>query len=170
MTFGPLSNDLVTLKPLVVTDYEALYLVGSDPQIWAQHPDINRYTKEGFKFYFDKLMETDEPYLIIRNEDHAIIGATSFYEKEDINRTIAIGYTFLSKCCWGGFYNSSLKKLMIDTAFTYYDKVVFHVRDNNLRSQSALVKIGARREQESPTLLNPTISQYKYVINKTLTS
>ena len=51
MTFGPLSNDLVTLKPLVATDYEALYLVGSDPQIWAQHPDINRYTKEGFKFF-----------------------------------------------------------------------------------------------------------------------
>lgn len=166
MEFGLLANDLITLKPLTAVDFEALYTVAADPEIWKQHPDFNRYTKEGFTDYFNKLLLTDEPYLIIRNEDKVIIGATSYYEKENLKKTIAIGYTFLIKSCWGGFYNSSIKRLMIDTAFTFYDEIVFHVRERNFRSQAALVKIGAVKTREYPSAFDPSSLQLDFVLYK----
>jgi len=75
MEFGSLSNELVILKPLTKEDFDHLYLIASDPHIWSQHPDVNRYTKEGFQEYFEKLLQTDEPYLILRKEDNSPIGA-----------------------------------------------------------------------------------------------
>ena len=45
---------------------------------------------------------------------------------------------------WGGSYNCELKSLMIEHAFRFVDRVVFVVGENNLRSQKALEKIGAK--------------------------
>lgn len=166
MTFGILSNELITLQPLTREDHDRLFLVASDPEIWKQHPDANRYQPEGFREYFDKLIQTDEPYLILKNEDNTLIGATSFYEKDNLNKSIAIGYTFLSTECWGGKYNASLKNLMIDSAFSAYNKIIFHVREQNKRSQAALLKIGAIKEKEYPSLYDPSSLQLEYVIYK----
>jgi len=166
MEFGSLSNELVILKPLTKEDFDHLYLIASDPHIWSQHPDVNRYTKEGFQEYFEKLLQTDEPYLILRKEDNSPIGATSFYQKNKQNKSLAIGYTFLIKSHWGGQYNKSIKKLMIDTAFSAYDKVIFHVREKNFRSQAALSKIGAVKESEYPAPYDPSSLQLEYAIYK----
>jgi len=38
-----LENDLVKLAPLQESDFEALYRVASDPLVWEQHPNKNRY-------------------------------------------------------------------------------------------------------------------------------
>lgn len=41
MNFQPyIRNGLVTLRPLQKTDFEALYAVASDPEIWELHPSI----------------------------------------------------------------------------------------------------------------------------------
>ena len=54
-----------------------------------------------------------------------------------------IGWTFLERAYWGGSYNGELKRLMLDHAFLYVDRVVFVVGEHNLRSQKALMRIGA---------------------------
>ena len=163
---APLSNDLLELVPLLSQDFELLYVAASDPEIWAQHPDINRYTPVGFTTYFQQLIATDLPYLIIDKANNHVIGATSFYQYNEQQKSIAIGYTFLAKSYWGGKFNSSLKKLMIDHAFTFVDKVYFHVREKNFRSQAALTKIGAIKEGEEPAPADPTSLQYTYAITK----
>ena len=140
-----LSNDLVKLVPLIKDDFELLYFVASDPEIWELHPDKMRYTNVGFTKYFKKLLETDIPYLIIDIKDETVIGATSYYEYNEESKSVAIGYTFLAKSYWGGKYNQSVKSLMMDYAFQDVDEVIFHVREGNLRSQGALTKIGAKQ-------------------------
>lgn len=45
----PLSNELVELRALHVGDFEALYEVASDPLIWEQHPNPNRYQRPVFE-------------------------------------------------------------------------------------------------------------------------
>jgi RimJ/RimL family protein N-acetyltransferase len=55
-----------------------------------------------------------------------------------------VGWTFLERQFWGGIYNRELKKLMLDHAFRFFERVVFVVGEKNLRSQKALEKIGAR--------------------------
>lgn len=46
-----LQNDLIKLIPLQETDFEILYDVASDPAIWEQHPNKNRYERDVFKTF-----------------------------------------------------------------------------------------------------------------------
>ena len=39
-----LSNDLVRIQPLKAEDFEALYKIASDPLLWEQHPNRDRYS------------------------------------------------------------------------------------------------------------------------------
>ena len=55
-----------------------------------------------------------------------------------------IGWTFLERAFWGGTYNRELKSLMLGHAFRFVDRVLFVVGENNIRSQKALEKIGAK--------------------------
>ena len=59
-----LKNNLIELKPLRETDFEALYTVASDPLIWVQHPDKLRHTRDGFKKYFDSGIKSGGAFLI----------------------------------------------------------------------------------------------------------
>jgi RimJ/RimL family protein N-acetyltransferase len=162
----PLSNELIELIPLEKGDFDLLYLVASDKEIWAQHPDFSRYTPVGFTQYFKKLLDTDLPYLIIDKKTQHVIGATSFYQYNEAERSIAIGYTFLVKAYWGGTYNQSIKQLMIHTAFELVDKIIFHVREKNFRSQAALAKIGAVKEKEYPAPADTGALQLEYAVYK----
>ena len=44
-----LENDKYQLIPLSQGDFEALYEVASDPKVWEQHPNKNRFEKDVFK-------------------------------------------------------------------------------------------------------------------------
>src|SRR5690606_2231373 len=143
-----LSNDLVKLVPLTKEDYNWIYAVASDPGIWEQHPDRLRYTPVGFTKYFKKLLNTDQPYIILDINTDQVIGATSFYQYNQKENTIAIGYTFLAQEFWGGGYNQSIKKLMMNFAFSSLNKIFFHVREGNIRSQKAIEKIGGKFERK----------------------
>lgn len=50
-----LSNEIVTLTPLEESDYAALYSAASDPDIWIQHPNPERYREEVFQTFSDTL-------------------------------------------------------------------------------------------------------------------
>ncbi len=166
MQFIALENNLVELQPLNSKDFEALFSVACDKEIWAQHPDSNRYTMDGFTAYFNKLLKTDIAYLIIDKESNHIIGATSYYQYDKEDNSVAIGYTFLAKSYWGGQYNQSIKQLMIEYAFNFVDKVVFHVREKNFRSQAALAKLGATKVKEYPAPADTATLQLEFHINK----
>lgn len=140
-----LENELVKLLPLQASHFEPLYAVASDPFIWEQHPIKDRYKKEVFQTFFDGALAAGTAYIIEDKQTNAIIGSTRFYDYKPEQKSIAIGYTFLSKAYWGGAYNSSIKKLMLDYAFRYVDKACFHIGVDNLRSQKAVEKLGAHQ-------------------------
>jgi len=131
------------LIPLVKEDYEWVYLAANDPEIWEQHPDKLRYTPYGFTKFFKKLLGTDLPYVIIETQSQKIIGATSFYQWDEENQSVVIGYTFLAKAYWGGPINREIKTLMLRHAFQKVKRVFFQVGRHNERSKKALAKIGA---------------------------
>jgi len=166
MDFKALKNGEIALEPLQISDFERLFQVASDPEIWAQHPDFNRYQLEGFRIYFAKLMETDMPYLIIDNIKQSVIGATSYYQYNAPASRVAIGFTFLAKAYWGGVTNRMVKTMMLDYAFQYVDTVVFHVREHNFRSQAALAKLGAVKIKEYPAPADLTTTQLEYALPK----
>lgn len=144
-----IGNDLVYLQPLQQTDFDALYAVASDPLIWEQHPNPNRYQRAVFQKYFEGAMESKGAFLIKRIADDAVMGCSRYYDYDAEKKAVKIGYTFLGRAYWGSVYNPAVKKLMIDYAFQWVSKVLFEIGANNIRSQKAIERLGAEKTDES---------------------
>jgi N-acetyltransferase len=97
-----LRGDLLELRPLRADDFDALFAAASDPLIWEQHSESDRYTAEKIRRYFDGAMQS------------------------------------------GGAYNKEMKRLLLEHAFQFVDRVDFLVGPSNIRSQRAVEKIGGK--------------------------
>jgi RimJ/RimL family protein N-acetyltransferase len=138
-----LVSEFVELVPLKQADFEELYAVASDPLIWEQHPNPDRYKKEVFEVYFKGAIASGGAFLIKDPSTNDILGCTRFYDFIKTEKSVLIGYTFFSRSCWGKGINHVVKNLMLNYAFQFVDKVIFHVGANNIRSQKAMEKLGA---------------------------
>jgi N-acetyltransferase len=139
-----LRGKLLELRPLKRDDFDALFAAASDPLIWEQHPENTRYKKEVFQTYFDGGMESGGAFVVIDRKTGKIIGSSRYCDLKAEEKQIEVGYTFLERAYWGGEYNREMKRLMLDHAFQFVERVVFVAGDKNFRSQKALEKIGAR--------------------------
>lgn len=139
-----LQGSLVELRPLSPGDFEDVYAVANDPLLWAQHPEPNRYQREVFRKFFDRAIESKGAFAVIDLKSRRIIGSSRFYNYNAERREVMIGYTFIARSYWGRSYNAEMKRLMLDHAFRFVDRVLLEVGANNLRSQIALQKLGAR--------------------------
>jgi RimJ/RimL family protein N-acetyltransferase len=137
-----LRNSTVSLEPLRADDFEALYAVASDPLIWEQHPNRNRYRREVFQTYFQGALESGSAFRVSNALSGELIGCSRYYDIDPVKREAAIGYTFLARSVWGLKFNAALKQLMLDHAFRFVDRVIFHIGVDNLRSRKALEKLG----------------------------
>ncbi|MGZ3901686.1 MAG: GNAT family N-acetyltransferase [Bacteroidia bacterium] len=163
-----LENDFVKLIPLQEIDFEELYAIASDPLIWEQHPNKDRWKKEVFQNFFKGAMESKGAFKIIDRKSDDTIGSTRFYKTGKDNSEISIGYTFIARKYWGGKYNPAVKKLMIDHAFKYVDHVLFHIGAVNIRSQKAIERLGAIKitEEEIAYYGEPTKLNFIYRIDR----
>lgn len=145
-----LENDLIRIQPLKKEDFQMLYEVASDPLLWEQHPNKDRYRKEVFQTFFQGALESGGAFLVYNNQTGVLIGSSRFYELNEGEKTICIGYTFISRDHWGKAFNKALKTLMLNHAFKFVNKVIFHIGAYNIRSQKAIQKLGAVKfgEQE----------------------
>ena len=138
-----LTGDLIEARPLRVSDFHDLFRAASDPLIWEQHPDRLRYTPAGFKKFFDGAIESRGALAVIERSSGTMIGSSRYWNlKPDLE--VEIGWTFLERRFWGGAFNRELKSLMTGHALRFVDRVIFIAGENNVRSQRALQKIGAR--------------------------
>ena len=139
-----LIGNLVEVRPLVPEDFGALFAAAGDRLIWEQHPESDRYKPEVFKRFFDGAIESKGAFAVIDRRSGRIIGSSRYWNLNLEESEVEIGWTFLERAYWGGAYNAELKSLMIDHALRFVDRVVFIVGERNLRSQKALLKIGAK--------------------------
>ena len=162
-----LESDIIKLVPLTEFDFERLYKVASDPLIWEQHPSSDRYKREVFERYFNDASSSCTAFIIIDKLRNKIIGSTRYYDYNPEKLSIAIGYTFLAREYWGGLYNQSAKKVLLDYAFQFVDKVYFHIGPTNIRSQKATMKIGAVKVGEFDLDFNGRkLMHFEYLIDK----
>jgi RimJ/RimL family protein N-acetyltransferase len=143
-----LSNHLVRLEPLQPVHFEELYLVASDPLIWEQHPNPNRYQKEVFESFFEGALASGGAFIVRDFDTGKALGSTRFYDLKPLDNEIKIGYTFFSRDCWGKGINRQVKTLLLNYAFIYIEKVIFHIGAQNIRSQIAIEKLGAKKVSE----------------------
>ncbi|MFI5150908.1 MAG: GNAT family N-acetyltransferase [Bacteroidia bacterium] len=144
-----LKNTIVRIQPLAESDFERLYAIASDPLIWEQHPNKNRYQREVFQTFFKGAMESEGAFLVFDSKTNEPIGSSRYTELDETNNSISIGYTFIARSHWGGKYNPALKALMLDHAFCFADAVILKIGACNIRSQTAIQRIGARKIGEA---------------------
>src|ERR1700733_340267 len=140
-----LRGELVTLRPLRPEDWDLLFGVASDPLIWEQHPQRDRYKEEVFSEYFRGAMDSGGAFLVLDTKTGEVIGSTRYYEYHEAESEIEIVWTFLARSRWGGAYNREMKRLLLRHALQFVETVVFLVGPNNMRSQRAMEKIGGIR-------------------------
>jgi len=138
-----LTGELIELRPLAPEDWDDLFAVASDPLIWEQHPESDRYKENVFKVFFREALECGGAFVVIDAQTQHIIGSTRFYGYDPDKSEIEIGWTFLARKYWGGGYNAEMKRLLLNHAFKFVESVVFFVGETNFRSQKAMEKIGA---------------------------
>lgn len=139
-----IQGSTLNLRPLCAADYTDMYLCASDKRIWQGHPAIDRYQEPIFKLLFKDAIESKACLVISEKGTDKIVGWSRYYVGDDHPQDIAIGHTFL--CCehWGGTSNKELKYLMLKHAFSFYERVWFHVSPINIRSQKAVLKLGSQ--------------------------
>ncbi len=163
-----LKGELIELRPLTLEDWDDLFSVASDPLIWEQHPESDRYKEDVFKVFFREAMESGGAFVIIDRKNQQIIGSTRFYGYAPEKSEIEIGWTCLTRNYWGGLYDWELKQLMLAHAIKFVENVVFLVGENNVRSQKATEKIGGIKDGmvEKTHGNRPPSLSVKYVIKK----
>src|SRR5207249_1787238 len=108
-----LIGDLVELRPLCKADFAALYAVASDPLIWEQHPDRNRYSEVSFRAFFEVHLASGGALLVLERRSGDVIGTSRFHRYDSELSEVEIGWTFLARSHWGGMYNRDMKSLML---------------------------------------------------------
>lgn len=137
-----LRGERLSLRPLQTNDFDGLYAVAADPLIWAQHPASNRHERAVFHQFFEDALASGSALIAIDADNGDIIGSSRFHGYNPQESEIEIGWSFLARRCWGGAYNGEMKRLMLDHAFQFVQRVVFLIGPENRRSQRAVEKIG----------------------------
>lgn len=163
-----LENGKYQLIPLQPGDFESLYKVASDPEVWQQHPNKDRYQKEVFKTFFQGAIESGGAFKIVEKETGDVLGSTRFYDFDEDRDSIFIGYTFYGTKSWGKKINPQVKKLMLDYIFQFVGTVYFHVGKDNMRSRMAMERLGAENlgEHEVAYFGEPSRTNILYQIQK----
>src|SRR5690348_3093313 len=81
-TFEPqphLCGELIELRPLRPDDWEGLLAAASDPLIWEQHPNPDRYKEEIFREYFQEALKSGSALVAIDRRTHRIIGSSRYH-------------------------------------------------------------------------------------------
>lgn len=139
-----LVDERILMAPLQVADFEALYQVASDPLIWEQHQEPDRYEKHQFERFFAGAMASGAALKIMLKANGELIGSSRYRIIDEDAGVIEIGWSFLACNYWGEDYNRAVKKLMINYALTHFSKVIFYVNKYNQRSRKAVEKIGGK--------------------------
>lgn len=152
MTFFPvpdlLESPRLIMRPLRPEDFEILFSIASDPKIWEQHPNKDRWQRAIFENFFRGALESKAAYLIYDRSSGQLAGCSRFYDLDTVQKSLFIGYTFYARAFWGQGINPAAKRLMLDHAFRFVDTVHFHVGADNVRSRKAMEKLGAHCEGE----------------------
>jgi RimJ/RimL family protein N-acetyltransferase len=145
-----LEGERLLLRPLRKDDWDALYAVASDPEIWAVHPSHDRWREPVFRAFFDDALAHGGALAVIARDSGEIIGSSRFqgYDPAD-GGVVEIGWTFLARRRWGAGLNAEMKRLMLEHAFLSVRRVLFRVGADNVVSRKAMTKIGGRLTGET---------------------
>ena len=138
-----LHGERLELRPLRAEDWEALYAVASDSLIGSSTRPATATSSRSSAPSSTRRWPRGGALVVIDRANGLVIGSSRFHGYDEAKSEVEIGWTFLARLYWGGVYNGEMKRLMLEHAFRFVDSVIFVIGPQNLRSQNAVLKLGA---------------------------
>lgn len=143
----------VQLEPLRAEHAEALQAAVADGELWSlRYTNVPGPGLDDVVGYVESALAARDagqmlPF-VVRDASGAIVGTTRFY---DIDRSVPrakLGYTWYAQRVQRTGLNTEAKRLLIEHAFAEWgcEVVVLETSHANLRSQAAILRLGAQRD------------------------
>lgn len=147
-----LSGEFTILEPLQFSHIESLNSAAADGELWKlEVTSVPR--KEQMHDYVEQAIEQrskgrELPFVIRRSVDNQVVGITRYYDISSVNRNLSIGYTWYAQSAQRTAINTECKLLLLTYAFEVLRciSVQWHTHHQNLRSQAAILRLGAKFE------------------------
>jgi RimJ/RimL family protein N-acetyltransferase len=134
---GPvtLNGTHIRLEPMRPSHAPALLEAGRDEAIWSWMP-ARPLTAEMMDRWLERAMQAESqgreyPFVVVRLADNRVIGSTRYLDVQQDDRNVEIGWTWYSPDAFDDWHAI---------------RVALKTDINNLHSQAAIKKLGARYE------------------------
>lgn len=147
-----LEDERVRLEPLEEKHFELLLPTAMQTMIW-EFTMAKIHSAEDFRKYFDTALEERQqqrsyPFAIFDKKQNEYLGCTRFGNVDLKNKKVEIGWTWLHPKLHGTGFNKHCKFLLLGYCFEKLQLIRVELKTSslNLRSQKAMLKIGAVKE------------------------
>ncbi len=142
----------VIIRPMEYDELFELYEAGNNAEIWAYMP-MRMQSLDDMKRLIDDALQareqgTEFPFVIIAKDSQKIVGSTRFLDISPANRSLEIGWTWLSPAVWRTSINTETKYLLLRHCFEMLGTIRVQIKTDgrNVRSQKAIERLGAVKE------------------------
>lgn len=144
---APIKGDGVRGEPMIEAHRAALMAAcAEDPDIWSIF--ALSFDAAHFHASFDKIMALPWVRFVLFGDAGELIGMSCFLNILEDRQTLEIGNTYYRAHLRGTGINRRIKAMMMARAFECgFTRIEFRVDLRNARSQAAVAKLGAVREE-----------------------
>ena len=147
-----LTGDLVTLEPLHPDHHDGLVAAASDGRLWelwytsVPTPETMRADVE--RKLAEQAAGSRLPFVVRRNADGAVVGATTYLDVDLAVPRLEIGSTWTARSAQRTGVNSESKLLLLTHAFETVGcrAVEFRTHWHNYPSRTAIARLGAKQD------------------------
>lgn len=147
-----LENERVRIEPLEEKHFELLLPTALQTMIW-EFTMAKIYSATDFRKYFNTALEERKqhksyPFAIFDKQQNEYLGCTRFGNIDLANKKLEIGWTWLHPKLHGTGFNKHCKFLLLRFCFEELQLIRVELKTSslNIRSQKAMLKIGAVKE------------------------
>ena len=147
-----LSGSKVILEPLSLEHLEGIISAVKDGELWnlwfTSIPSPEK-AEEYIKTALDMRENAGAmPFIVRDRETNTIIGCTRYFNVDEVNQRLEIGYTWYSESYQRTAANTECKYLLLSHAFEKLDAIAVEFRTHwhNHKSRAAIARLGAKQD------------------------
>ena len=142
----------VILEPLALEHADGLREAIKDGELWklwfTSIPAVEKVDE-----YIKTALNMREnagamPFVVRDKESNMVIGCTRFFNVDEVNQRLEIGYTFYAESYQRTSVNTECKYLLLTHAFEKLDAIAVEFRTHwhNHKSRAAIARLGAKQD------------------------
>lgn len=147
-----LTGSKVVLEPLSLEHLDGMITAVKDGELWnlwfTSIPSPEK-AEEYIKTALDMHENTGAmPFIVRDRESNKIIGCTRYFNVDEVNQRLEIGYTWYSESYQRTAVNTECKYLLLSHAFEKLDAIAVEFRTHwhNHKSRAAIARLGAKQD------------------------